>query len=189
MDIQILTLVFTGVVTLATVIYVYETRKLVRETEKMRKNQVEPHIIAYLDLSETNAKIAYIKTKNIGQGVALNVRFHIIKELNYHSSRKLSDYPYFKDGVKYFPPNHLDKHLLVSFDSTDESQTDDSVIFEVEYETILNEKRKNKYDLNLKELIGKGNLRPPDNHLGNIGYRLENIQKLLEKYIELKQKG
>ncbi|MBK7651631.1 MAG: hypothetical protein IPJ20_14105 [Flammeovirgaceae bacterium] len=57
------------------------------------------------------------------------------------------------------------------------------MIFEVEYHTVLNEKRKNKYDLNLLELVGKGNLRPPDTHIGNISYRLEKIEKLIDKYI------
>ena len=178
-----LTLVFSAVVTISTVFYAILTRALVNETRKMRKNQVEPYIIAWLDITETDALIAYIKTKNIGQGVALNVKFNIIKELNYKSARKLSDYLYFKEGIKYFPPNHTDKHLLISFESTDESTANDSVIFEVEYETILNEQKKNKYELSLKELIGKGNLKPPDTHIGNISYRLENIEKLLDKYI------
>jgi hypothetical protein len=174
---------FTAAVSISTVVYAFLTWTLVRETSKMRKNQVEPYIIAYLDITEIHAKLAYIKTKNIGQGVALNVKFKIIKELNCPGSRKLSDYPYFRDGVKYFPPDHLDKHLLVSFETTEESEANDSVIFEVEYETILHEKRKNKYELNLLELVGKGNLRPPDTHLGNIGYRLEKIEKLIEKYV------
>jgi len=177
------TFIFTAAVTISTIAYAFLTWTLVQETSKMRKNQVEPYIVAYLDITEINAKIAYIKTKNIGQGVALNVKFKIIKELNCPGSRKLADYPYFRDGIKYFSPDHLDKHLLVSFETTDESSANDSVIFEVEYETVLNEKRKNKYELNLLELVGKGNLRPPDTHIGNIGYRLEKIEKLIEKYV------
>jgi uncharacterized OB-fold protein len=98
------TLIFTAAVSISTVVYAILTWTLVRETSKMRKNQVEPYIVAYLDITETNAKIAYLKTKNIGQGVALNVKFKIIKELNNHGGRKLADYPYFREGVKYFPP-------------------------------------------------------------------------------------
>src|SRR5439155_546174 len=90
----------------------------------------------------------------------------------------------FRDGVKFFPPDHLDKHLLISFETTDEESANDSVIFEVEYQTVLNETRTNKYELNLLELVGKGNLRPPDTHIGNISYRLEKIEKLIEKFVE-----
>jgi hypothetical protein len=117
------TFIFTAAVSASTVVYAILTWTLVRETSKMRKNQIEPYIVAYLDITETNAKIAYLKTKNVGQGVALNVKFKITKDLNYQGGRKLADYPYFRDGVKYFSPDHLDKHLLVSFETTDEAST------------------------------------------------------------------
>ncbi len=181
MSLECLTVIFTGVVAVSTVVYVILTWTLVSETRRMRKNQVGPYIVAYLDISETQASIVYLKTKNVGLGVALNVNFKIIKELEYDDARKLSDYSYFKDGVKYFPPGHEDKHLLVSFGTDNESKAADSIIFQVEYESILNEKKSNLYELNLKEIIGKGNLIPPDTHLGNISYRLGKIQKLIEK--------
>lgn len=181
------TFIFTAAVAVSTVVYAILTWTLVRETSKMRKNQIEPYIIAYLDITETNARIAYLKTKNVGQGVALNVKFNIIRELNYPGARKLADYPYFRKGVKYFPPGHTYKHLLVSFETWDEESESDSVIFEVEYQTVLNEPRTNRYELNLLELVGRGNLIPPDTHLGNISYRLQRIEKLIEKYIEQKK--
>ncbi|MBK9107441.1 MAG: hypothetical protein IPM92_03420 [Saprospiraceae bacterium] len=177
------TLLFTAVVSISTVVYAILTWALVRETSKMRKNLVEPYIIAYLDNTEIHSNIIFIKTKNIGQGVALNVKFRIIKELNLSGNKKLNDYHYFRNGVKYFPPGHLDKHFIISYQSRNEPSENDTIILEVDYATILNEKRMNRYELNLLEIFGKGNLRPPDTHLGNIGYRLEMIEKLIEKYV------
>ena len=184
MSLAFWTIIFTGVVAVSTVVYVILTGTLVYETRKMRKNQVDPYIVAYLDIAETSASIVYLKTKNIGLGVALNVKFKIIKELEYDNNEKLSDFSYFLDGVKYFPPNHEDKHLLVTFGTDNDAKSTDSIIFEVEYESILNEKKKNRCELNLREIVGKGNLIPPETHIGNISYRLEKIQKLLEKKMD-----
>ena len=181
---EILTLVFSGVVTGSTIAYVILTAKLVKETRIMRKSQVEPQIIAYLDLAETKAAIVYIKTKNIGLGIANNVKFNIIKDLDYPDSRKLNDYKYFSEGVNYFPPSHEDKHLLFSFQEEADSKTIDYIELEVEYESILKEKKTERYKLEFKELTGKGNLIPPDTHIGNISYKLEKIEKILEKKIK-----
>lgn len=184
-NLEFWTVIFAGAVALSTIVYVILTATLVYETRKMRKNQIDPYMVAYLDIAETKASIIYLKTKNIGLGVALNVNFKIIKELESNDARKLMDYPYFKDGVKYFPPNHEDKHLLVAFGSDNEAKATDSIIFEIEYESILKERKRNRYELNLKEIVGKGNLVPPDTHIGNISYRLEKIQQLLEKKLNI----
>ena len=150
----------------------------------MRKSQVEPQIIAYLDLAETKADIVYIKTKNIGLGIAKNVKFNIIKDLDYQNAGKLSNCKYFTEGVNYFPPLHEDKHFLFSFQSETNKKAVDYIELEVEYESILGEKKTECYKLEFKELTGKGNLTPPDTHIGNIGYRLEKIEKILKKTIE-----
>jgi len=178
---EILTLLFSGVVTASTIVYVILTAKLVQEGRIMRKAQVEPYIIAYLDITERKADIVYLKTKNIGQGVALNVRFKIEKDINYPNSKPLASISYFKDGINYFPPKREDKHLLFSFQGDVEKKAIDSIIFEVEYESILNEHKKHRYELKFRELTGKGNLIPPDTHIGYIGYKLEKIEKILEK--------
>ncbi|MDN4164876.1 hypothetical protein QWY31_05150 [Cytophagales bacterium LB-30] len=180
----VLTLVFSGLVAISTIFYVILTERLVRETRIMRKNQVEPHIIAFLDLSERLPDIVYVKTKNIGLGVALNVRFKIEKDISYPDSISLSNLTYFSEGVNYFPPNHEDKHLVFSFRQDTERKMDDSIIFKVEYESILGEKKSNHYNLRFNELAGKGSLNPPDTHIGNIGYRLEQIEKTLVKINE-----
>jgi hypothetical protein len=119
---ECLTLVFSGVVTVSTIAYVILTARLVKETRIMRKNQVEPHILAYIDIAETKADIVYLKTKNIGLGVAKNVRFKIIKDIDYTGARRLANYKYFSEGVNYFPPAHEDKHLLFSFNSDGEKK-------------------------------------------------------------------
>jgi hypothetical protein len=180
------TLIFSGVVTVSTIAYVYLTARLVKETRIMRKSQVEPQIIAYLDLAETKADIVYLKTKNIGLGVAKNVRFTIIKDLDYPDARKLSNYKYFAEGINYFPPSHEDKHLLFSFHTETKDKGVDYIELRVEYESVLKEKKIDQYKLEFKELSGKGNLIPPDTHIGNISYRIEKIEKILETQIKEK---
>lgn len=176
------TLLFSLVVTVSTVLYVIYTYRLVIETRLMRKMQVAPQIIAYLSSTETHSKIIYLQTKNIGQGVALNVRFKIIKEFQ-HGFRKLSGYSYFTDGVNYFPPGKQDKHLIMTFgDEHDDERRNDSIILDVEYESVLKEKKVDRFELRIQEIVGEGNLNPPGTYIGMISYRLEKIEKIFDKF-------
>lgn len=182
-----LTLLFSFVVAASTVCYVVLTSRLVSETRLMRKAQVEPHIIAYLSNSETHSRIVHLYTKNIGQGVGLNVRFTIIKDFN-DGFRKLSSYSYFTDGLNYFPPGQVDKHLIMTFgDGDDKAKVADSIILDVEYESVLKEKKVHRYELKVSEIAGQANLRPPGTYIGMISYRLEKIENILEKHLRLSE--
>ncbi len=180
------TLVFSFVVAASTVFYAILTRALVRETKLMRKAQVEPYVIAYLMGTDTHSSIIYLCTKNIGQGVALNVRFKLEKDFK-HAFKNFLSYSYFKDGVKYFPPGKEDKHLVLSFSGakSEGEQLNDSIRFVVEYETILGENKTNRYELNVKEIAGQGPLTPPGTYVGMISYRLEKIEKLTDKLFRI----
>ena len=181
---SIVTLIFSGIVAISTVFYVILTWRLVSETKLLRKSQIEPHIIAYLDVAETTPSVVYIYTKNIGSGIASNVRFRIKKDINYPETGSLSDKPYFAEGIKYFPPKHEDKHLLFSFSSDLQTRSKDSICLVIEYENVLGEKKQSRYELKFRELIDKGALKPPDTYIGSIAYRLENIERLLKRLLE-----
>jgi len=181
MDINWITLIFSAVVAISTLFYVYLTGKLVKETRIMRKFQVEPHIIAYLDVAETDSDIVFIKIKNIGLGVALNVKFSINKDINYPKSRSLDNLWYFMEGINYFPPQHEDSLFLFSFHNDKDAKIKDYVSFEVKYTSILGESKNHLYTLKFNEISNTGTFTPPVSFLGNIIYQLERIEKSIEK--------
>jgi len=68
-----LTVLFTAVVTISTVVYAILTAVLVRETKKMREVQTEPRIEITLRPLESAINIVRLHIKNIGLGPAENL--------------------------------------------------------------------------------------------------------------------
>lgn len=101
-----LTVVFTIVVAIATVVYAYLTWKLVEETIRLREVQTEPKISISLKSREEWLNFINLEIKNIGQGPAHNLTFAIKpKDYIYLKNHKLSDLGVIKNGINYFSPN------------------------------------------------------------------------------------
>ncbi len=71
-----LTVLFTGVVTVSTVVYAVLTAVLVSETKKMREVQTEPRIEITLHPFESAINIVRLHIKNIGLGPAEDIKFN-----------------------------------------------------------------------------------------------------------------
>lgn len=70
-----LTVIFTAVVTISTVVYACLTYVLVKETRLMRQVQTEPKIEITARSMEFAIHILRLHVRNIGLGPALNVKF------------------------------------------------------------------------------------------------------------------
>jgi hypothetical protein len=70
-----LTVLFTAVVTLATVVYAALTAVLVIETRKLRLVQTEPRIEITVDSLDFSVHIVRLCIRNIGEAPAKNVTF------------------------------------------------------------------------------------------------------------------
>ena len=180
---EIVTLIFSGVVAISTIAYVVLTGKLVKETKLSREFFLDSQIIAYIVNFEASPSIVSLVIKNIGKGVAKNVRFQIIKDIEYRNSNSLNKIGIFNDGIKVFPPNHQYKFILMSL-TGDPKKIEDNIAFTIEYDDALNKKNKETFDLRFMEIEGLSNLTPPGTYIGRISYRLEKIEKILEKYLK-----
>ena len=174
------TLIFSGIVALSTIFYVILTGKLVRETRLSREFFLESHLIAFLVNSETSPDIVSLVIKNIGKGVARNVKCEVTKDIKYENANSLSSIGIFNEGIKYFPPDHQLKFILMSLADNSE-KAKDHITFKIEYSDALKKNREHWYTLGFKEIGGLGKLTPPDTYVGMISYRLEKIQKIFEK--------
>ena len=83
-----LTVVFTAVVTISTVVYAALTAVLVSETKKMRQVQTEPKIEITLRPFEFAIHIVKLHIKNIGLGPAENLKFNssVLSVVKVHKS-------------------------------------------------------------------------------------------------------
>lgn len=174
------TLIFSGIVALSTIAYVVLTGKLVKQTRLSREFFLESHIIAFLVPSETSPHAVSLVIKNIGKGVATNVRCKVTKDIDYSNANPLSSVGIFNEGMKYFPPEYQLKYILMSIaDNPDKAK--DFITFKIEYSDRLNEHREQWFTLGFEEISGLGKLTPPETYIGMISYRLEKIEEILER--------
>lgn len=111
----LITLFFTIVVGISTLVYALLTYFLVTETRKMRRAQTDPHIFVYLAHSEHSISFINLEVKNIGLGPAYDVKFTVSKDFDMHRNRKFSEIGFIKNGIKYFAPNQSFQQFIASF--------------------------------------------------------------------------
>ena len=103
-----LTVIFTAVVTLSTVVYAILTAILVSETRKMREVQTEPKIHITLESFVFAIHIIRLNIQNIGFGPASNLTFHLSVIAGGDSAEKLlsefTESNFFKTGLRHFGP-------------------------------------------------------------------------------------
>jgi len=100
--------IFSGIVALATVVYAILTWSLTTETKKMREAQTEPYVYVYADRFFELEPFCNITIKNIGNGVAKNIRFTKVEPDITVASKgdfRLSDVSFIKDGLTLLAPN------------------------------------------------------------------------------------
>ncbi|WP_159519968.1 hypothetical protein [Sunxiuqinia indica] len=185
---EFITLLFSLIITISTVVYVILTRQLVKETRTLRKSQIQPFVSIFLKNPETKTNILHIFIENIGNGPAFNLTFKIIKDISYPKyCSPLHEHTHYKNGISYLPPNQTIDNYLVS--EIGEKRIDDYVELEVKYSDILKNEYKSTFKLVFREAIWHGISEPPDTYEGHIGYYLKRIFKLYEKIENAKIKS
>jgi hypothetical protein len=176
-----ITLIFSFVITFSTVIYVILTAKLVKQTKLSREFFLESHISSYLVNSETQPGLISLVIKNIGKGVARDINFEIIKDIDYsNAANTLGTISIMKNGISYFPPGQKFKFIL--FDATDDiDKWQDEISFVVKYSDAIKRNRLAKYELKFKDLANFGKMTPSDTYIGQIAEELKKIRLSKEK--------
>lgn len=174
-----LTVVFTAVVAISTVVYAILTARLVSETRRMRMVQTEPRIevtITHLDIA---IHFIRLRIKNVGLGGAKNICFDFSVMSGGESAQKLledfTESNFFTTGLRYLGPN---QELL----STYTQMTDDHdgkiasvLLANVTYEGITGEKYCDTIQIDMSEIKGMYQLGMPHDYA--IAQSLEKIQK------------
>src|SRR4030081_580067 len=97
----IVSLIFSAVVTGATVAYVILTYKLVQETRQLRVQQFRPQIGVRVEPGQTALGFIDLVVENIGSGPAHEITFKYDSnlELEPNPKRHLSDIGFMRNGI------------------------------------------------------------------------------------------
>jgi hypothetical protein len=135
-----LSIIFSGIVAFATIIYAYYTKRLVVETIKLRKAQTEPEIS--LVSSFKNDKIE-LTVENIGLGPAQNVKLSILEF--YKKTRpdeSADEHPTITEiTVKEIPCLYPSQKHTILLDSSKKDNVGTWQMIKISYDNSLGEKR------------------------------------------------
>lgn len=174
-----LTVAFTAIVTLSTLVYAVLTAVLVTETKKMRKVQTEPLIEIAIEPLEEAINIIRLRIKNIGLGPARNVSFKSNVLNGGEGAQKLlsefTDANFFKTGLNYLGPNQQVHSKYTQMTENFEQKIKSVLQFKIEYESVTGKPYDETVVIDLSEMKGMSQLGIPN--LYSIAKSLEKIQK------------
>lgn len=176
---ETLTVIFTAVVTLSTLVYAILTAFLVSETRKMREVQTEPKLLITIDSFDCAIHIVRLNIQNIGLGPASELQFHPSVISGGESAEKLlnefTKSNFFNTGLRYFGPG---QNVYSSYTQTTEDfegKLSSILSFKLNYKGATGKKYNEEIILDMSELKDRQQLGKPN--LYAIAQSLEEMQK------------
>ena len=171
--------IFTGVVTLSTVVYAILTALLVAETRRMRQAQTEPRVEVIIKPREEWISLIHVYIRNIGLGPAYDISFDISAESGGEGAEALiEDFTraqFFKTGLRYLGPGQEMVSDYSQITEKFEQKIESVIIFVVQYRSTTGKHYKERYRLDFSEFKGRTQIGKP--HLYAIAQHLEKIQQ------------
>lgn len=112
--IEIVALCITLLVAIGTLALALNSRNTLWEMKATRDIETSPYIVAYFDVPHGEVW-ADLVIKNIGRGVARNVRMEFDPELTNTENHNLMGLPMIRDGIPMMPPDY---EIRTTFDFT-----------------------------------------------------------------------
>lgn len=172
--------VFSGLVTLATLIYAVLTWKLVSETRRMRKAQTDAKVT--VGISSRKEVISFLDffVRNEGVGPAYNIKFkiHQISSGDESIITKITSLGFIEKGLDYLSPNQEIRTFLTSMLERFETIIETALRVMVTYHTSSGEELSDSYSLDFSIFRGLKQLGKPDLH--SIAKDMEKIQKNIQ---------
>lgn len=174
-----LSVVFSAIVTAATVAYSILTWKLVTETRRMRKAQTEARVSICLSVSEKWVNLIDLVVRNEGVGPAFGIQFEINVVNPEKCDKKLIEtidkFGFLKRGIPYLSPGQVVKSFLTSMTDNYEQKRKAAIEVKIKYKTSSGETTEERYLLDFSVFEGLRTLGTPPLH--SIASSLEKIEK------------
>ncbi len=174
-----LTVIFTGVVTLSTIVYAVLTGLLVAETKRMRQVQTEPRVEVILKPRDEWINLVHIYIRNIGLGPAYDISFEICAEAGGEGAKALiQDFTraqLFATGIRYLGPGQEVVSDFSRMTDKFEAKIGSVLIIAVRYKGSTGKDYADTYRLDFCEFKGRTQVGKP--HLYAIAQHLDKIQQ------------
>ena len=173
-----LTVIFTAVVTISTVVYAVLTAVLVAETRRMRQAQTEPKVEVVIKPREEWINLIHVCVRNIGLGPAYDISFTITGEKGGEGAQALiedfSKTNFLNTGLTYLGPG---QELISNFSQMTEKfeqKIESVLVVGVSYRGATGKLYHEKFRLDFSEFKGRTQGTP---QLYTIAQHLEKIQQ------------
>ena len=180
-----LSVIFTGVVTLATAIYAVLTWQLVSETRRMRKVQTEPKLEVTLRSVDDAIHIQRLHVRNIGLGPALQITFvsNVVSggEGAEALLNEFTETNFFRTGISYLGPGEERYSHYTEMHENHDAKIASVLAFDVAYHSATKEGYRETLIIDMSERKGSYQLGKP--HLYSIARSLEKLQKDLRQVV------
>jgi hypothetical protein len=178
-----LSVLFTAIVTLATVVYAGLTWRLVRETRMMREVQTEPKLEVVLKSLDIALHIVRLHIANIGLGPALDVRFKLRSIAGGKSAEtiigELMESNFLQVGLAYFGPGQERFTHYTQLTEDHDGKLASIFALDVAYRSSTGKTYKETFTIDMSEFKGTYQLGRP--HMYSIAQSLEKLQQSVDR--------
>lgn len=181
----VLSIVFSGIVMLATVVYAILTAGIVKETRRMRESQTEPRIEVTAFPREEFVNIITLCVKNIGLGPAYDVHFRLRGESQSDGESELiqdfSRSQFLVKGLRYLGPGQELRSGFTQMTKNFESKIKARLIVEVVYSSSTGKSYNDNIPVHFEQFEGYGTIGTP--HLYAMAKALEKIERNMDHLV------
>ncbi len=176
------TLVFSGLVAFATLVYAALTWTLVSETRRMRRAQTDPHVVVWVVPSAWAFGFADLIVKNFGGGPATDVKFEIIQSPSGGGDAKiletLNGLGFLNTGFDYLAPGYEHRTYLATILGRSDAEMQSNIHIRVNYLAPSGQPLHGCYPLDLSQFANHMRIGNPP--LETIATELERARKTLD---------
>ena len=168
---------------IVTVTYTVINALMLYESQKQRKLKTSPNVIAYLKSTE-DYKAIRLYIKNVGEGVALDVKVDVIQDYCRFGKEncKLSETGLFKYGLDILPPGEHCSYYLDAWTNIKEKDLENLCVeLEISCAGADREPHSHSCKLQFIQIFGQGYANPPETYIGKIAHCMNEISRTLAK--------
>lgn len=170
------------VIAVATAVYAWINYKQLKESQATREQKNSPFIVAFLKAAD-NHKSLSLYIKNIGEGLAKNVKIKIIKDYYIVGKKELplSNLNVIKNGINIFPPQYEIVNNIDFMENLFPDKEENIISLNITYKGVNGKEYNEIYDLPFNQYIGQHYCNPPETFIGEIPFYLKEINASIKK--------
>jgi hypothetical protein len=175
---SVLTIIFSGIVALSTIVYAYYTYNLTTETITMRRAQTDAHIGVTVEPGPW-ANLVDMVLKNFGPGPAKDVRFTLSRDLVLEGNpvEKLSGVGVFRHGIPYWAPGQEYRFFLLNLLKHRDLLLAEPLTIMATYRTVNGEPGEVSCEIDFR--LFEGMARPAETDMQAIGDSLKKMSDVI----------